>query len=195
MTGFVSPEDDRYPELLRKIKDPPKRIFYKGEWDERVFENCLSVVGSRKMSSYGKMATKKLVQPVAGVGITIVSGFMYGIDARSHFSCIEAGGRTVAVMPCGIDYIHPENQTDLYYSILENGGLVLSEYEGAVKPKIWMYPKRNRIVAGLSKATLVVEAGIDSGSLITASYARGFGREVFAVPGVYFRIILWESIT
>ena len=108
---------------------------------------------------------------------------MYGGDEAAHKAAVEAGGRTIAVMPCGIDMIHPEYQEELYNKILENKGLIISEYEGKFPPAIWTYPKRNRIVAGLSKAVLIVEAGLNSGTLITAECAKKFGRKIFAVPG------------
>jgi len=183
MENVVSIEDCRYPVLLKKINDAPKKIYYKGNWSEDIFENCLAVVGSRRMSSYGKQIARKLVFEIAARGITIVSGFMYGIDATSHKAALEAGGKTIAVMPCGIDLIHPDFQKDLYEEILKNKGLVISEYEGGFMPTLWTYPRRNRIVAGLSKAVMVVEAGEKSGSLITANFAKKFKRKVFAVPG------------
>ncbi len=171
------------PKLLQEISDPPKQLYYKGEWREEIFENCLAVVGSRRNTSYGKRAVEQLVGEIARAGVTIVSGFMYGIDALAHEAALYAGGKTVAVMPCGIELIHPAYQKKLYEEILRSGGLVVSEYEGNTAPGYWMYPQRNRIVAGLCKATLVVEAGEKSGSLITASYTIKFGRKLFAVPG------------
>jgi len=174
---------DIYSELLKAIPNAPKQLFYKGEWDEAIFENCLAVVGSRQMTSYGKRICEQLIGEVARAGITIVSGFMYGIDATAHRAALRAGGRTIAVMPCGIERIHPEHQKDLYEEIIESGGLILSEWEGDMQPVLWTYPMRNRIVAGLSQATLVVEAGEGSGSLITAALAKKFDRKLFAVPG------------
>ncbi len=182
-TGVVSLSDDAYPRALLEIQDPPKQLYYKGTWDEELFENCLAVVGSRHMTSYGRRATEQIVGDVARAGVTIVSGFMYGIDATAHKAAVEAGGRTIAVMPCGIERIHPEYQKELYEKILETGGLILSEWDGDMLPLLWTYPKRNRIVAGLAKATLVVEASLESGSLITADFAKKFGRKLFAVPG------------
>jgi len=135
------------------------------------------------MTSYGKRATEQIVGEVARAGVTIVSGFMYGVDATAHKAAVDANGKTIAVMPCGIERIHPEYQKDLYEKIIEKGGLILSEWDGDSMPQLWSYPKRNRIVAGLSKATLVVEAGLESGSLITADLAKKFGRKLFAVPG------------
>jgi len=185
--NIITLNDKKYPKLLKKIgKAAPKQLYYKGAWDENIFENCLAVVGSRQMTSYGKRAVEQIVTEAAASGITIVSGFMYGVDAMAHQAALNAGGKTIAVMPCGIDLIHPEYQQDLYSEILNNNGLVISEYEGTMQPANWTYPKRNRIVAGLSKACLVVEAGEKSGSLITASFAKKYKRKIFAVPGQIF---------
>ena len=180
----ITKEDKKYPKLLKKIgKDAPKQLYYKGNWDEEIFENCLAVVGSRNMTTYGKRAVEQIVVEVAAAGITIVSGFMYGVDAESHRAALQGGGRTIAVMPCGIDLIHPEYQQDLYVEILNNNGLIVSEYEGSMQPVNWTYPRRNRIVAGFSQAALIVEAGEKSGSLITANFTKKFKRKVFAIPG------------
>jgi len=184
MENVITIKDKRYPELLGKIgKDAPEKIYYKGNWDSEIFKNCLAVVGSRRLTSYGRKITEQLVTEIASAGVTIVSGFMYGGDEAAHKAAAEAGGRTIAVMPCGIDMIHPEYQEELYNKILENKGLIISEYEGKFPPANWTYPRRNRIVAGLSKAVLIVEAGLNSGTLITAEYAKKFGRKIFAVPG------------
>ncbi|MBI2038384.1 MAG: DNA-protecting protein DprA [Candidatus Nealsonbacteria bacterium] len=185
--NIVAIKDQRYPALLKKIsKSAPKQLYYKGNWDKDIFKNCLAVVGSRQMTSYGKRAVEQIVTEVATAGITIVSGFMYGVDAMAHKAALNAGGRTIAVMPCGIDLIHPEYQQDLYTEILNSKGLIISEYDGTMQPANWTYPKRNRIVAGLSKACLVIEAGEKSGSLITANFAKKFKRKVFVVPGQIF---------
>ncbi|MFH1461066.1 MAG: DNA-processing protein DprA [Patescibacteria group bacterium] len=201
-----------YPRLLKKIgKEAPKQLYYKSSCPEfssrftlkgsdasrkiqdtrsfgprkepSIFDNCLAVVGSRKLTGYGRQAGEQLVSQIAAAGITIVSGFMYGGDALAHESAVKAGGRTIAVMPCGIDLIHPEHQKKLYQEILDNNGLVISEYEAEMQPALWTYPQRNRIVAGLCQALLVLEAGEKSGSLITANYAKKFKRKIFALPG------------
>ncbi len=184
MENKITLNDARYPKALKVLgRDAPKQLYYKGNWDSDIFENCLAVVGSRKMTVYGRQVVRKLVLEIASRGITIVSGFMYGIDAEAHKAALDVGGKTIAVMPCGIDIIHPEYQVKLYDEILKNQGLVISEYEGNSLPANWTYPRRNRIVAGLSKAVMVVEAGERSGSLITANFARKFKRKIFAVPG------------
>ncbi len=182
--GIISIEDERYPKSLKEIGSlAPKKLFYKGTWDETLFKECLAVVGSRKLTMYGRKVTEQIVSEAVGAGITIVSGFMYGGDEAAHSAAVKSGGRTVAVMPCGIDLIHPAQQAQLYQDILDNRGLILSEYEGDLKPQTWMYVQRDRLVAALSKATFVTEAAVKSGSLLTAGYAQQFGRKVFALPG------------
>ena len=179
----IKVSNSKYPRLLKQIGNPPKELYYKGKWDTRLFKNCLTVVGSRRITTYGRRITDQLVTKIASAGVTIISGFMYGVDAQAHKAALSAGGRTIAVMPCGIDLIHPEYQKDIYEEILAKDGLIVSEWEGDSCPTFWTYPQRNRIVAGLSQATLVVEAGHKSGSLITADLAKKFNRELFAVPG------------
>ena len=190
MNNIIEINNNKYPELLKNVgKDAPKLLYYKGNID-LLKSNCLAVVGSRRMTTYGRQITEKLVSriastalPAGGQGITIVSGFMYGIDATAHKSAVDVGGKTIAVMPCGIDRVHPEYQVKLYNEILENNGLIISEYEGDTMPAYWTYPQRNKIVAGLSKAVLVTEAGEKSGSLITANLAKKYDRKIFTVPG------------
>ena len=184
MEQSVETGDKNYPSLLKKIGSlAPKKLYIKGKWDSSIFENCLAVVGSRRLTSYGRRATEQLVTEIAAAGVTIVSGFMYGGDEAAHSAAVKAGGRTIAVMPCGINRIHPENQAKLYQDILDEGGLIISEYEGDAMPQIFTYVQRDRIVAGLSKAVFVTEAALNSGSLITAGYAKKFGRKLFALPG------------
>lgn len=189
MTEIINPEDKKYPALLKEAlaklekSSGPKKLYYRGGFDDDIFKNCLAVVGSRHLTSYGRRATEQLVTEVAAAGITIISGFMYGGDEAAHSATVKCGGRTIAVMPCGINIVHPPNQKELYRQILDNKGLVISEYEGDILPQNWMYVQRDRIVAGLAKAVLVTEAALGSGSLITASYAAKYGRKIFALPG------------
>jgi len=190
MKNEVLPEDKKYPKLLKDAlgKLPQKsleakKLYYKGAYDEEIFQNCLAVVGTRHLTTYGRRTTEQLVSQLAMAGITIVSGFMYGGDEAAHKATVQVGGRTIAVMPCGIDRIHPEYQADLYNEILKNNGLIISEYPANDQPQQFTYIQRDRLVAGLAKAVLVVEAGLNSGTLITASYANKFGRKIFAVPG------------
>jgi DNA processing protein len=185
----VDIDDKKYPKALKEaLKNlipsmGPKKLYYKGAWDDSIFDNCLAVVGSRHLTSYGRRATEQIITEVAAAGVTIVSGFMYGGDEAAHSAAVKAGGRTIAVMPCGIERIHPESQKSLYQEILDNNGLIISEYERDAQPQTFTYIQRDRIVAGLSKAVLVTEAALNSGSLITASYAKKYGRKIFALPG------------
>ena len=186
---FVEIRDKKYPTALngalKKLQPSlgPKRLYYKGNWNDGIFKNCLAVVGSRHLTFYGRRATEQLVTEVAASGVTIVSGFMYGGDEAAHSAAVKCGGKTIAVMPCGINIIHPASQKKLYEEILKNNGLIISEYEGDFLPITWSYVQRNRIVAGLSRAVLVTEASLNSGSLLTAGYAKKFGRKIFALPG------------
>lgn len=196
MAEVVDITNKKYPQALKEaLKNlqnclGPKKLYYKGNWPfdsaqgkDDIFKNCLAVVGSRHLTSYGRRATEQIVSEIAAAGITIVSGFMYGGDEAAHSACVKVGGRTIAVMPCGIDLIHPATQKELYQKILDNNGLIISEYEGVVQPQTFTYIQRDRIVAGLSKAVLVTEAALNSGSLITAGYATKYGRKIFALPG------------
>ena len=181
--NYIDINSNEYPYLLQQIKDPPPKLYFRGNWDTNIFTETLSVVGSRRMTRYGEIITDSLVSMIAGKGITIVSGFMYGIDAQAHNVALEAGGQTIAVMPCGIERIHPEYQADLHGKILNNNGLVVSEYPRDTPPALWTYPRRNRIIAGLSPILLVIEAGVTSGALITAKIAKNYNKKIFAVPG------------
>lgn len=177
--------DKEYPEPLKSIKDPPKTLFWRGSYNVKIFENCLAVVGSRKMSPYGEKVIDKIFTDL-NPGITIVSGFMYGVDTKAHSEAIRSNLKTVAVLPCGLDFQYPRSNALLYQEILKSGGLILSEYKGSVGPRTWSYLRRNRIVAGLSRCLLVVEASEKSGSLNTAGLMREYGRTVAAVPGNIF---------
>lgn len=179
--------EGEFPSLLQEISQKPDNLYVKYKtFSDDIFDNCLAIVGSRRMTDYGERVIERLVPDLVSRGISIVSGFMFGVDACAHRVCIEAGGRTIAVMPCGIDTITPAYQKDLYFSILDNGGLIVSEYDNDTKPQKWMFTKRNRIVAGLCSGVLIIEAEEDSGSLITAGFAREFDRKIYAIPGSIF---------
>jgi DNA processing protein len=180
-SGFISKSE--LPSLLANLSDSPDGIYYKGEFSMEMFDRCLAVVGSRRNTRYTGEVLESLLGGLVANGVTIVSGFMYGVDAEAHLNCIELGGRTIAVLPYGIDFEPPGEMAELYNSILENKGLFISEYPGNHPPEKWTFIARNRIVAGLSQAVLVVEAAKKSGALITAKKALEYGREVFAVPG------------
>jgi len=180
----VKISDKNYPKVLKKIKNPPKLLYYRGNLSKNTFSRSLAIVGSRRATSYGKMVVEKFMPALIGEKITIISGFMYGIDTAAHRECLECGGLTAAVLGFGLDIVYPEENEGLYSEILNSGGVVLSEYEPDFKAKLWTFPARNRIMAGLATlGVLVVEAGEKSGSLITAKYAKKQGKKVFAVPG------------
>ena len=183
--GDLKIGDKNYPLLLKEVKSPPKSLKYKGDFNNDFLKYAVAVVGSRKITNYGRSALEKLVSEIARAGITVVSGFMYGVDALAHQSAIDNGAKTVAVLPCGVDVVHPSYQRKLYQSVLKNG-FFLSEYEDSALPAKWTYPKRNRIVVGITKALLVIEAKEKSGSMISADFAKKYNRKIFAVPGSIF---------
>ncbi len=178
----VSINDEHYPKLLAMIPNPPESLYFLGELKTDIFNRTLAVVGSRSMTIYGEWVVNNIVADVARAGVTIVSGFMYGVDALAHKVALDAGGTTIAVMAGGVDYIFPSCQADLYWEIAEKG-MVVSEFHRPDFGGKWMFALRNRIVAGLSQAVLVVEAAEKSGSLITAGYAKQYKRRIFSVPG------------
>lgn len=173
--------DSQYPPLLREIYAPPPVIFLRGKVlpDDQL---ALAVVGTRGATSYGRMVTERFVAGLVEHGVTIVSGLALGIDAVAHRATLQHGGRTIAVLGSGVDTIYPSNHRGLAESILANGAL-LSEYAPGTKPERDNFPARNRLIAGMTRGTLIVEAGEVSGALITARMALEQNREVFAVPG------------
>lgn len=173
-----------FPEQLKVIKNCPEKLFYRGNWDNKIFEKSLAVVGSRRMSRYGQEVVSKFMPDLVANKVTIISGFMYGVDTEAHQKCLECDGITVAVLGGGLDILTPIENEKLYIEILENNGLIISEYKPDFQPTLWSFPQRNRIVAGLSTlGVLVVEAGMKSGSLITARLAREQGKNVYVIPG------------
>ena len=171
--------DADYPSLLRNIPDPPALLYGRGT---RHFGEALAIVGSRVPSPTGRAAAEALAHDVAAQGLTVVSGLARGVDAAAHRGALAANGLTIAVLGCGIDRVYPSENARLQAQISERGTL-LSEYPPGSEPLPGHFPGRNRIISGLSRGTLVIEAAIDSGSLITAELALEQGREVFAVPG------------
>lgn len=177
---FVTYDDDTYPAPLREINDPPPILYIRGQLlpqDRR----ALAIVGTRKPSRYGYEAAKDLSGRLAAQGVTIISGMALGIDSAAHRGAIEAGGRTIAVLGCGIDILYPSDNYKLAQQILKNGAII-SEFPLGTKPLGTNFPRRNRIVSGLSLGVMVAEAPESSGALITASLAAEQGREVFAIP-------------
>lgn len=178
---------EEFPKLLFEISDPPEKLYIRGELPDwkGVF---LSVVGSRKYTSYGKDTCEKLILGLRGFPITIVSGLALGIDSIAHEAAISAGLKTVAVPGSGLDWniLYPRLNLNLAKKIVASGGALLSEFEPDFKPTTWSFPQRNRIMAGLSRAVLIIEAEEKSGSLITARLALDYNRDVLAVPGSIF---------
>ena len=173
--------DKEYPDLLKKIYDPPIILQIKGNFSE-TDNYSLAVVGTRMPTSYGKIQTERLVSDFARQNITIVSGMARGIDSIAHLSAIKNGGRTIAVIGSGLDVIYPPENKKLFEKISENG-VVVSEFKLGTKPDAQNFPRRNRIISGLALGTIVIETGIEGGAMQTAALALDQNREVFAVPG------------
>ena len=175
--------DPRFPARLRAIYDPPPALHVRGADDVEILgRRAVAVVGARSCSSYGAQVARMLGRELAAAGLVVVSGLARGIDGEAHRGALEARGVTVAVLGCGIDRDYPASNAQLSRRI-EEAGLVVSEYPTGVEPAPWRFPARNRIIAGLAEAVVVVEARERSGALITADFALEEGREVFAVPG------------
>ena len=177
----ISCLNNLYPKQLFDLDNPPAALFVKGRLPS-ANETCLSFVGSRNCSSYGLEITRMFSRSIACEGISIVSGMARGIDSAAHTGCLEAGGRTYAVLGCGADICYPPENISLYQNILENGGIV-SEFPPVTQPFAPNFPRRNRIIAALSRGIIITEARMKSGSLITAGLGLDIGREIFAVPG------------
>ena len=175
-------DDKVYPKLLAEIYDPPVILYCRGD-SELLNSISIAIVGSRKYTSYSKSVLEKIIPHLVSSKITIVSGLAVGVDGMAHYLALENGGKTIGVLGCGVDEIYPTSNRQLGERMLEKGGLIISEFPPGTPPLKQNFPLRNRIIAGLSSGTLVVEARKDSGSLITAGLSNDFGREVFAVPG------------
>lgn len=179
---YVTFLDDDYPINLRYIDDRPSLLFYKGSFDSEKDRNSIAFVGARKCTDYGKWACKNLSQDISNSRITTVSGLAYGIDAICHKSTLDVNGRSIGIIGCGIDKIYPKQNRKLYEALEENG-LILSEFPLETEPKPYNFPRRNRIISGISLATVVIEAKEKSGTMITTRCALDQGKEVFALPG------------
>jgi len=181
-------EKSSIPQLLREIPDPPQQLYLRGELPNQNEYKFLTVIGARKFSTYGKQVCEKLIRGLSGYPIVIVSGLALGIDSIAHQSALDNNMKTIAIPGSGLNdsVLYPASNRGLAESILKNGGCLLSEYESEFKATNWSFPKRNRIMAGISHATLVIEAENKSGTRITARMATEYNREVFAVPGSIF---------
>ncbi len=179
--NLVTFEDEDYPQLLRDISNPPYVLYIKGDI-EAVGHLCLAIVGSRTATTYGKMAARKFSLELAQNNAAVISGMARGIDTEAHLGALEGNGVTIAVLGSGMDVVYPPENQRLFHRISENG-LVISEFPLGTAPEPGNFPARNRIISGLSRGVIVVEAMEKSGALITADFALEQGRDVFAVPG------------
>lgn len=173
-----------YPARLREIHDPPLILYVKGDLIPADLPCPLAIVGTRRPSAYGQRLAKEFASTLAAAGATIVSGMALGVDSLAHRGALEAGGRTVAVLASGPDYCYPSSNRPLYKMLTEGTqGCVVSEYFPGITPETWRFPARNRLISGMSQAVVVIEAGEQSGALITAQMAFEQNRDVFAIPG------------
>lgn len=179
--GVLIWEDPHYPRRLKEIDQPPPVIYFRGEFD-KTDQWAVAVVGTRRVTAYGRQVAEEIGSGLARHGVTVVSGLARGIDSIAHQSCLRSGGRTIAVLGSGVDQIYPPEHKQLAESIILNGA-VISDYPLGTPPDGVNFPPRNRIISALSQAVVVVEASERSGALITASFAAQQGREVLAVPG------------
>lgn len=180
----ITIEDDNYPADLKNIYDPPPILYIKGDMSFNNFR-AISIVGSRNSTSYGKSVAELISNQLASKGIVVVSGMAHGIDTAAHNGALNVNGQTIAIMANGLDIIYPSDNVKLYDKII-NSGAVISELPMGTSPHRMNFPRRNRIISGISLGTLVIEASPKSGALITADLALEQGREVFAVPGQIF---------
>jgi DNA processing protein len=181
--SYVCLFEKDYPKRLKSINNPPIILYSKGKVNFNSEHKFLAIVGTRKITSYGRSVTEMFASSLAEQGLVIVSGLAIGVDAFAHSACLDANGVTVAVLGNGVDICYPRENQKIYDRIIENGGGIVSEYPPGQEPTVGSFPSRNRIVAGLSDGILVTEGAQDSGSLITANFGLEFNRKVFAVPG------------
>ncbi len=179
--GILVYSDDKYPKSLRSIKNPPAVLYYVGVLPDFNHSLCIATVGTRKMSEYGMRAAYKIAYEVASAGAVVVSGMALGIDSVAASAAIAANGKTVAVLGCGIDVVYPKEHRVLYNAIKEHGA-VISEYPPSTEPHGYNFPVRNRLISGLSQGTVVVDADLKSGAMITSKTAILQGRDIYAVP-------------
>ncbi|PZM81086.1 MAG: DNA-protecting protein DprA [Candidatus Melainabacteria bacterium] len=173
-----------YPSRLREIADPPIVLYMKGQLTPQELDHSIAIVGTRRPTTYGQRLAKEFARGLAEAGATVVSGMAVGVDSLCHWGAIEGGGRTVAVLASGPDLCYPTSNKPLYNGLIDGThGAVLSEFFPGTKPEHWRFPARNRIISGLSKGVVVIEAGATSGSLITADIGFEQSREIFAIPG------------
>lgn len=182
--NILTYDDERYPKLLKEIDNPPAVLYYKGDLFSCNLNKTLAVVGSRRASFNGKESLKKIIDGFCGTDICIVSGLATGIDTVSHQLALENNLKTIGVIASGFDFVYPTSNKNLYEKIIDGNGAIVTEYYPTFEPLKFRFPQRNRIVSGLSYGTLVVEAAIKSGALITANITLDQGRELMCIPGL-----------
>lgn len=180
--GIIGMDSVRFPEALRSLSDPPALLFYQGDLD-CVMGKCIGIIGTRKAAPNTLEATRKIAADLSRAGVTIVSGLAAGIDTAAHLGCLDGGSPTVALLACGMDMDYPSQNAELKSRIIAGGGLLLSEYAPGTPAMGWHFPVRNRMIAGLSKALVMMEAQIRSGSMTTVHHALDQGKDVYAYPG------------
>ncbi len=181
---YLTFEDEKYPKLLKQIENPPVVLYYKGDLDECNLDKTLAVVGSRRASTNARKDLSKIISELGGTDICIVSGLASGIDTVAHEAALENNLKTMGVIASGFDFVYPASNRTLYERITNGGGAILSEYYPTFEPLKFRFPQRNRIVSGMSYGTLVAEASLRSGALITANLTLEQGRELMCIPGL-----------
>jgi len=176
-------QDEKYPELLKEIPDFPLSLYYLGKWEDIFLKHPLAIVGSRKASQNAKSALNSIISELNNSDLTIISGLAYGIDAQAHQSALNNNIKTIAVIGSGLDFTYPVQNKKLYQDIIENNGVIFSEYPLGIQPEARNFPQRNRIVVGMAKGTLVAEAQIKSGAMISANLTLDYNRELMCMPG------------
>ncbi|MDR2166483.1 MAG: DNA-processing protein DprA [Clostridiales bacterium] len=180
---FISKDNPKFPDRLKKIPDSPAGIFVRGEIPKDFAKTpAVAIIGSRDNSLYGRQVTQKLARDLAKVGIIVISGMARGLDARAHNAAIEAGGQTLAILPSGIDICYPVENSGLYRQIPAHGALI-TEFPPGFRPRPWSFPARNRIISAMADILIVTEAGKKSGTFTTVNHALSQGKEVLSVPG------------
>ena len=182
--NFLTYEDEKYPQMLRNIDNPPSVLYYKGDLSSCNLEKTLAVVGSRRATSYAKEALTKVLSGLGGTDICIVSGLASGIDTTAHIAALDNNLKTIGVIASGFDFTYPASNKELYKKIEDGCGAIVSEYYPSFEPLKFRFPQRNRIVSGLSYGTLVAEASLKSGALITSNLTLEQGRELMCIPGL-----------
>ncbi len=190
MIKEITIDSQNYPCLLKEIEEPPDKIYVRGEIPKRDF---LAIVGTRQCSAYGKQATIDIAKDLTRAGLGIISGMARGVDTIAHRACLEAGGKTIAVLATAIDdeSIYPRENLKLSHEIIRQGGCLLSEFPTGTLTGRWSFPRRNRLISGLSIGVLVIEAKTKSGAIITARWAQKQNKKLFAIPGSIYSLNSW----